>query len=123
MITALVWVGVAVFGGLGAFTRFRVDDAVSARWPNDFPLGTFIVNCSGAFVLGLLVGVSLAKQPYLVFGTGFLGGYTTFSTWMFESERLAEAADFPLMWLNLFASIGLGLGLAGLGWLVGAALV
>ena len=69
------------------------------------------------------MGVSLAKQPYLVFGTGFLGGYTTFSTWMFESERLAENADLPLMWLNLFASIGLGLGLAGLGWLVGAALL
>jgi fluoride exporter len=113
---------VTVFGALGALTRFRVGEAVSARWPSDFPLGTLIVNLTGALVLGLLVGASLAKQPMLVFGTGFLGGYTTFSTWMVESERLAEDAEQWFMWLNLFGSMGLGLVFAGIGWLAGGAL-
>lgn len=120
--TALAWLGVAVFGGLGALARYRVDGAVSTRWTHPFPFGTLVVNGSGAFVLGILVGASLAARPMLVFGTGFLGGYTTFSTWMVESERLAEDGEGVLMWCNLLGSIGLGLALAGLGWLIGAQL-
>jgi CrcB protein len=119
---ALVWSGVAVFGALGALARFQVDRAVSVRWPSDFPLGTLAVNLTGSFVLGILVGVALASDALFVIGTGFLGGYTTFSTWMVESERLAEDGEVRFMWLNLLGSIALGLGAAGLGWLGGGAL-
>jgi fluoride exporter len=122
VIGALAWAGVAVFGALGALARFRVDQRVSARWPSDFPLGTLAVNLTGSFALGVLVGVSLPGRPLLVFGTGFLGGYTTFSTWMVESERLAEDGELWFMWINLFGSLGLGVLAAGLGWLAGGAL-
>lgn len=119
--SVLIWLGVAVFGALGALARFRVDGAVSARWPSSFPFGTLAVNLTGSFVLGVLVGASLANDAMLVFGTGFLGGYTTFSTWMVESERLAEDGELRLMCLNLVGSMLLGLLVAGLGWLAGGA--
>ena len=122
MVGLLTWVGVAVFGGFGAVARFRVDMAVSARLPSDFPLGTLIVNLSGTVPLGLLVGAALPHRTLLVLGTGFLGGYTTFSTWMVESERLGEAGDVVLLAANLVLSLLLGFGLAALAWHVGHAL-
>ena len=118
----LTWAGIAVFGALGAAARFRVDAAVSARWPSDFPLGTLVVNLSGAVPLGLLVGAAVPHRMLLVLGTGFLGGYTTFSTWMVESERLGEIGDVVLLLANLFLSLLLGFGLAALAWHVGHAI-
>ena len=111
--------GVAVFGALGAATRFRVDAAVAARLPSDFPLGTLVVNLSGTVPLGLLIGAAVPHRTLLVLGTGFLGGYTTFSTWMVESERLGEVGDVLLLLANLFLSLLLGFGLAALAWHVG----
>lgn len=122
MTGALVWTAVGTLGALGALARFRVDQAVSARWPSDFPLGTLVVNLTGSLVLGILVGASVAGDVLLVCGTGFLGGYTTFSTWMVESERLAEDGEVPLTWLNLLGSMALGLVTAGVGWLAGGLL-
>jgi fluoride exporter len=112
-------VGVAVFGALGAVARFRVDAVVSARLPSDFPIGTFAVNLSGALALGLLVGAAVPHRALLVLGTGFLGGYTTFSTWMVESERLGEVGDVLLLVANLFLSLLLGFALAALAWHLG----
>lgn len=122
MVGLLTWVGVAVFGAFGAAMRFRVDAAVSARLPSDFPIGTFVVNLSGAVPLGLLVGAAVPHRTLLVLGTGFLGGYTTFSTWMVESERLGEIGDVVLLLANLFLSLLLGFGLAALAWHVGHAI-
>lgn len=122
MTGTLIWGGVAVFGALGALARFRVDRAVSARWPSDFPLGTLVVNLTGSLALGILVGMSLAGDLLFVAGTGFLGGYTTFSTWMVESERLAEDGEVRFMWLNLLGSMALGFVAAGVGWLAGGML-
>ena len=122
MIEALPWVGMAALGALGALGRFTVDRAVSARWPSDFPFGTLAVNLSGSFALGLLVGFGVAGDAILLLGTGLLGGYTTFSTWMVEAQRLGEAGDWRLMWLNLVGPMVAGLAAAGLGWIVGAAL-
>lgn len=118
----LVWTGVAALGALGALGRYRVDGAVSARWPSDFPFGTLTVNLTGAFALGVLVGVSVSADALLVVGTGLLGAYTTFSTWMFESERLAEDGEVRLMWLNLVLPTLAGVAAAGLGWLLGGAI-
>jgi fluoride exporter len=112
-------VGVAVFGALGAVARFRVDAVVSARLPSDFPIGTFAVNLSGALALGLLVGAAVPHRALLVLGAGFLGGYTTFSTWMVESERLGEVGDVLLLVANLFLSLLLGFALAALAWHIG----
>lgn len=122
MTDALVWLGVAGFGALGALGRFRVGNAVTARRPSDFPLGTFVVNLTGGFVLGLLTGLSVAGDALLVLGTGLLGGYTTFSTWMVEAQRLGETGEWWFLWLYLFGSMLAGLAATGLGWLVGGAL-
>ncbi len=119
MITALVWVGIGVFGALGALARFWVGGAIASRRPSDFPAGTFVVNLSGAFALGLLTGIKLQSDLLLVLGTGFLGGYTTFSTWMVETQRLGEDSEQILLYAYLFGSLLAGLAAAGLGWLLG----
>jgi len=119
MIAVLAWAGVGVLGAVGALARFRVGVAVARRQQSDFPAGTFVVNISGAFALGLLTGLSLTSDLMLILGTGFLGGYTTFSTWMVESQRLGEDGAWPLLHLYLFGSMFAGLVAAGAGWLSG----
>jgi len=122
MSRGLVWVGVGAFGAVGSWARFRVGGVIAARRPSAFPLGTFVVNLTGGFVLGLLVGLSLTGDGYLLLGTGLLGGYTTFSTWMVETERLGEDAQWTLLWAYLLASMLVGLAATALGWLIGGAL-
>lgn len=122
MTTSLAWIGVAVLGALGAHARFSIAGAITARRPGQFPLGTFVVNVTGGFVLGLLVGLSVAGDTLLLLGTGFLGSFTTFSTWMVEAERLGEDAGFRLMWLYLPGSMLAGLATTGAGWILGGAL-
>ena len=118
----LAWIGVGVFGALGAYARFSVGAAVMARRPSPFPYGTFVVNLTGGFALGALVGLSVTGDALLVLGTGLLGGYTTFSTWMVEAQRLGEDGDFARMLLYLLGSMAAGLVTTGLGWLAGGAL-
>jgi CrcB protein len=122
MTDALTWLGVGVLGAVGALCRFHVGAGVGGRFISDFPAGTFVVNLTGAFVLGFLTGLSLSTNLMLVLGTGFLGGYTTFSTWMVETQRLGEDGSWLLLWLYLFGSMLAGLAAAGLGWFVGALL-
>ncbi len=117
-----VWIGVAVLGGLGAIGRFAVDGFISSRFDGDFPLGTLVVNLSGAFLLGLLVGIALKGNGYLLAGTAVLGSYTTFSTWMLESQRLGEDGLRRLLMANLAISLFGGLVAAELGRLIGGAL-
>lgn len=88
----LAWVGLA--GGVGAVTRFAVDSLVRSRVPGPLPLGTISINISGSLLLGLLTGLAMfhGAPPTLtlVAGTGFCGGYTTFSTASFETVRLVQ---------------------------------
>ena len=88
--TVAVWIGVMLLGGLGAVARFSLDRAVSKRVARPFPFGTLVVNLSGALLLGFLAGLALSPHLALLAGTGFVGSYTTFSTWMLETQRLAE---------------------------------
>jgi fluoride exporter len=118
----LAWIGVGVFGAIGSWARFQVGGLIAARRPSAFPLGTFVVNLTGGFLLGLLTGLSVTGDALLVFGTGLLGGYTTFSTWMVEAQRLGEDAEWALMWTYLLGSMLAGLATTGLGWLIGAAI-
>lgn len=97
-------------GGLGALARFLLDGVISARARSEFPVGTFVVNVSGALVLGLVVGASLEGDALAVVATGALGSYTTFSTWMLESHRLAEDGAYRVAVLNLGVSLVVGLG-------------
>ena len=86
----LLWIGVLVAGGLGAVLRFLVDGAVARRAARSFPYGTFVVNISGAALLGLLGSLALSRHVALIADTAFVGSYTTFSTWMLETQRLSE---------------------------------
>jgi CrcB protein len=121
-VTALTWIGVAVLGGLGAVGRFLVDGWVGSRFGRELPLGTFAINVSGAFALGLLDGLALSGNAMIVAGTAAIGAYTTFSTWMFETHRLAEDGEFAAAALNIGASIVAGFAAVVLGHLLGRSL-
>lgn len=122
MTEVLAWTGVALCGAAGAYGRFWVGRAVTAARPSDFPYGTFAVNLSGGFLLGLLTGLSVTGDAHLTLGTGLLGAYTTFSTWMLEAQRLGEDGAWTVLWLYLLGSMVAGLAATGLGWLIGGAL-
>jgi CrcB protein len=118
----LIWLGVTATGGLGAVLRFVVDGGVSARTGRGFPYGTLAVNLSGAVLLGLLTGLSLNPAAALVIGTGAVGAYTTFSTWMFETQRLGEDRQVGRLVANIVLSVLAGLLAAAIGEAIGAAL-
>jgi CrcB protein len=120
-VTATVALGVATLGALGAAARFLLDGAISARAGRGFPLGTLAVNLSGAFALGVLVGAAVSTDTSRLLGTGFLGGYTTFSTWMFESHRLAEDGEGRATAANVIISLIGGVLVAWLGRKLGSA--
>jgi fluoride exporter len=122
LVGVLTWVGIACFGALGAVARFRLDSAVSARFPSDFPLGTLAVNLTGALGLGILVGIAPAHRVVLLLGTGFAGGYTTFSTWMVESVRLGEGGNVVLLLRNLWVSMLVGFAVVAAGFYLGQAI-
>jgi len=113
--TVLLWLGVLAGGGVGAVLRFLVDGAVGRRFPGRLPYGTLVVNLSGALVLGVLDGVVLPRDEALLFGTGVIGAYTTFSTWMFETQRLGEERQLARAIANIWVSMVAGVGLAALG--------
>lgn len=116
------WIGLALVGGVGAVARFRIDGAISGRREGEFPLGTFAINVVGAFALGILTGASVTGAWLFVLGTGFLGSFTTLSTWVLETARLAEDGEEAVASANLGISIVAGLGAAGAGWAIGALL-
>jgi fluoride exporter len=113
--------GVALAGALGAPARLLVDQLVSTRRSGRFPWGTFVVNASGALVLGVITGLALyhglGDLPDTVVGIGFLGAYTTFSTFSFETVRLIEEGEGRAALRNVAGSVGVGLlaAAAGLG--------
>ena len=116
MILAL---GVGLGAAFGAVARYLLDRAVTRRNAPVFPLGTWVINISGSFVLGLLTGLAahhgLPSQVVVVVGTGVCGGYTTFSTFSFESVRLMEDGAVLVSVGNVVGSIAAGLAAAGLG--------
>ncbi|MFE6967806.1 fluoride efflux transporter CrcB [Isoptericola sp. NPDC057653] len=114
---------VALAGGLGAAARFVVDGAVRARTPGAaFPWATVVVNVSGSLVIGLVTGVLLGAgepdrlEPWrLAVATGFCGGYTTFSTAMVETVRLARSGRTRLALANALGTMALTLAAVALG--------
>ncbi|HZQ32508.1 MAG TPA: fluoride efflux transporter CrcB [Mycobacterium sp.] len=118
--TVAVWAGVVLLGGAGAVLRFLIDRAVARRVARLFPFGTLTVNLSGAVLLGLLSGLTLSHHVSLLAGTAFVGSYTTFSTWMLETQRLAEERQIWPAVANIVVSVVLGVAAAVLGqWIAG----
>jgi CrcB protein len=107
---------VGVAGGIGAVARFAVDSAVRRRTGGALPVGTIVINLTGSFILGLLTGLVLyhgaPARLVLVAGTGFCGGYTTFSTASFETVRLVQTGHMRSASINLFGTL-VGAVLAG----------
>jgi fluoride exporter len=118
-VTAWTWIAVAVVGGFGSVARFLVDGWVGSRVGRELPFGTFVVNVSGSFLLGLVDGLALSGNAMIVAGTATIGAYTTFSTWMFETHRLAEDGEFRAAALNVGLSVVVGFAAVVLGHLLG----
>ncbi len=84
----LVFVGIGGF--LGGLCRFQLGKVMSQKFNAAFPIGTFIINITGAILLGMLTSVDAENRVYLLLGDGFLGAYTTFSTFMYEGFNLFQ---------------------------------
>jgi len=121
-VSVLVWAGVVLIGGTGSVIRFLADGVVASATRRDFPLGTLAVNLSGAVILGLISGLALGHDQALLAGTAAVGSYTTFSTWMLETQRLAEDGQHRRAAVNVIASLAFGVAAAALGRAIGAQL-
>jgi CrcB protein len=118
---------VAVFGALGAMSRYAVDGWVSNTARGQFPWGTLAVNLAGSFALGILVELTTSRLlPHpnwrIALGIGFLGAFTTFSTFTYESVRLVEDSAYALALFNVVAMTTLGLTAAAAGLLLARAI-
>jgi CrcB protein len=120
--SAATVIAVGLIGGAGAVGRLLLDGGVSARWTGSFPLGTLVVNLLGSFALGVLVGAGTGEDALRLLATGLLGSFTTFSTWMLETQRLAEDGEGRIAAANITVSLVLGVLLAWAGIRLGAAL-
>jgi CrcB protein len=117
--TTLLWVAVVAIGGCGSVLRLVVDGVVGTWLGRDFPVGTLAVNSSGSLVLGLLAGLSLSDDVALLAGTAAVGSYTTFSTWMLETQRLDEERQHAPALANVVVSLAVGVVAAALGRWIG----
>jgi CrcB protein len=104
---------IAAFGAAGAVSRHLLDSFVNRHWGDEFPWGTFVVNVSGSFVLGALVGLfahRLDVPLWLQAGAtlGFLGAYTTFSTYTLQVYRSASTGHLAIALANAFGSLAAG---------------
>jgi fluoride exporter len=120
-------VGVGIAGALGTLCRYGIGVFVADRYPGAFPLGTFLINVTGSFLLGLLfvllterAGLSPAWRTSVT--VGFLGAYTTFSTFTLETFRLVEDGALGTAALNVIGSLAVGLIAVWLGVSLGRAL-
>jgi CrcB protein len=120
-LSAAGWIAVALLGGAAAAARFLIDTAVTARTDHPFPLGILAVNIGAALALGLVAGLALEGQALVIVAGGGIGSFSTFSTWILDSHRLAEAGHAHLVWLNVGLSLIAGFAAVALGdWLGGA---
>lgn len=117
---------VGLGGFLGANARYLLAGWAADRFGVTFPYGTFTINISGSFILGLILGGLEARTLSPLFrlttAVGFLGAYTTFSTFTYETMRLIEEGDLLLAAINAGGSLVVGVGATLLGLLAGRAL-
>ena len=104
---------IAAFGAAGAVSRHLVDSLVNRHWGDAFPWGTFVVNVSGSFVLGALVGLfahRIDAPLWLQAGAtlGFLGAYTTFSSYTLQIYKSTSTGHLAIAFANAFGSLAAG---------------
>ncbi|HEY6958690.1 MAG TPA: CrcB family protein [Candidatus Limnocylindria bacterium] len=118
---------IGIGGFVGAVARYLVDGWVTRLTGAGFPWGTLVINVSGSLLIGVLFAASVERAtlpaelrgPVMI---GFIGAYTTFSTFMFEAWRLFEDGSFVLAALDLGGSVALGLAAVGVGLAIGRAI-
>jgi CrcB protein len=104
---------VAIGGGIGSVTRYLVGGWFAGRFGPAFPYGTLVINVTGSFIIGLFLAFAqerISLSPYwrLFFAVGFLGGYTTFSSFEYESVRLLQDGEMLLGSIYLIGSVVAG---------------
>ena len=107
------FLAVAIGSALGGMSRFAVGLLVARWWAGEFPLATFLVNVSGSFAIGLFYALTAERTAVpalwrLGFATGFVGAYTTFSTFEYETGRLLENGAVGWAALNVIGSVAAG---------------
>jgi fluoride exporter len=119
-VSPAAWVAVGLLGGVAAAARFLIDEEFAARSDGHFPHGILAVNITGSLALGLVAGFALEGEALIVVAGGGIGSFTTFSTWIFDSHRLADGGHTRLVWLNVCLSLIAGFAAVALGhWLGG----
>jgi CrcB protein len=117
--SGIAWVAFLAAAAIGAPARYLIDGFVQDHTGGAFPWGTFVVNVSGCFMLGALTGLGLyhglVPSTRTIIGTGGFGAYTTFSTFTFETVRLAEEGAVNEALRNAAASFVVGLAAASIG--------
>lgn len=111
--------------GSGGLTRFIVGSVIMQRYAGRFPLGTFVINVTGSFLIGVLMTflserLDLSPNWRLLLVVGFLGGYTTFSSFEYETFIAVRSGNHLLALLNVLGSVFLGYVAVGLGAILGA---
>ncbi|MDN5833088.1 MAG: fluoride efflux transporter CrcB [Brevibacterium sp.] len=121
--TPLIFIALALAGGIGASARMLLDGLIKSRVSSALPWGTITINISGSLALGLLTGLAsaqiLPESWHLIIGTGFLGGYTTFSTASFETIRLIQERRWAVGLVNGLGTLVLATVAAGVGLWIG----
>jgi CrcB protein len=103
------YIFVGIGGALGSIVRFAIGKTISENSKLNFPFGTFIINSSGAFLLGIVSSISLSKNVALLISYGFLGAYTTFSTFMYEGFNLVQENEKLNAFIYITGSIIAGI--------------
>jgi CrcB protein len=115
------WAAVALLGGSAAAARYLIDSELDLHAGHPFPVGILAVNLAGSLALGLVAGAALSGEALAIVAGGGIGSFTTFSTWMLDSHRLAEQGQVRLVWLNVAVFLVAGFAAVVAGhWLAGA---
>jgi fluoride exporter len=123
---AMSMLAVGIGGIIGAVARWQISEWSVDRWPSSFPWGTFLINVSGSFILGLYLA-SVAERSAgrsvtrLFVATGVLGAYTTFSTFVYETARLVQHGESTTAIAYVAASLVVGVAASVSGIAVGRA--
>jgi len=123
----MIWY-VAAGGAFGSVARYLLSTLVQERAAGAFPMGTFVVNVTGALLLGVLLRYSLDASAFspevrVLLTTGFCGGYTTFSTFSYETARLIETGDHRRAVAYIVLSVGISLAAMFAGFAAARALI
>lgn len=116
------YIVVGLGGALGSIVRYRLGKAISSKSNMIFPIATFIINITGVILLGLVSSIGVGGNLYLLLAAGFLGAYTTFSTFMYEGFTLVKDKQSLNTIIYIFGSLILGVCGFALGNLMGSGL-